>query len=118
LFLDADQQHRWQFVVASLAVARMGGTVLLWIARPGAAAKLPRLTSTQALVEIAVASLAAGLTGAHSLLLLAALILIVRGAMRKSYDAWGGIRNSSLVWTRWLLAIATLLIAHLPEPSR
>ena len=63
LFLDADQQHRWEFVIASLAVARMGGTVLLWIARPAAEARLPELTSAQALMEIALASVAAGFTG-------------------------------------------------------
>ncbi|MFM2125437.1 MAG: hypothetical protein RL328_1888 [Acidobacteriota bacterium] len=118
LFADADQQHRWVFVIASLAVARMGGTVLLWIARPAAEARLPKLTSAQALVEIAIASTAAGLTGFHSLILLAALIVIVRGGMRYSYQAWGGIRRESLVWTRWALAVATLVIAHLPEPSR
>ena len=27
LFLDADQQHRWEFVIASLAVARMGAHI-------------------------------------------------------------------------------------------
>lgn len=105
-------------IVAAMATAWVGGTVLLWIARPAADAKLPDLTSWRALIELAVGAIAAAAMGTRGLLLLATVFVVVRGAKRYSYEAWGGIRPASVLWTRVLLACVSLLIALLPEPSR
>lgn len=116
--LTAPQQHhRWQFVAASLVLARLGGMVLTWIARPAAEEPSPQLTSTQVWIELVLGGLVISTTGAHSLVLAAVLIFVVRSAMRASYQNWGGIRQRSVVWVRWVLAIAVPLIARLPEPS-
>ncbi len=117
MFTAPEQHHRWQFVAASLVLARLGGTVLTWIARPAAEEPSPQLTTTQALLELVLGALVISTTGAHALLLGAALILMVRSAMRYSYQTWGGIQKLSLAWVRWVLAIAVPLIARLPESS-
>jgi len=117
MLTSPEQHHRWQFLAASLVLARVGGPTLLWIARPAAHEPSPQLTTTQALLELIAGGLVISTTGAHSLLLGAALILVVRTTMRYSYQTWGGIQKASVSFVRWILAIAVPLIARLPESS-
>jgi hypothetical protein len=100
-------------ILPGLILARTGGIVLLWIARPAAQVELPPLTSRRAVAEIVVGLVAA----AFAPLFLVTTLAAVRVVMALSYRAWGGIRSSSLAWTRAVAASAVFLIASLPEWS-